>query len=172
MPHAVAREYGEGTNEIGDMEWPRACYLRTMSDRGVTLIELAIVLLIVGALAAMAGPKVVNWSNRLAVLRAAEEIAAFHRDARLRAIYGSMSVRIALSSDSLTAIAEGAGDSLLTRLPGPARLGVSLTSSRGVIRLYPNGLGLGAANTKIVLRRGQAAESLTVSRLGRLKRWR
>jgi hypothetical protein len=48
---------------------------------------------------------------------------------------------------------------------------VSFRASRPVIRLYPNGFGLGAANTKIVLERGAAAESLTTSRLGRLKRW-
>ncbi len=55
--------------------------------------------------------------------------------------------------------------------PGPARHGVTLTASRSVIRIYSNGMGLGAANTKLVVRRGAAAESLTTSRLGRLKRW-
>jgi hypothetical protein len=43
--------------------------------------------------------------------------------------------------------------------------------SRPVIRLSPVGLGLGGSNTKVVLYRGAAAESLTTSRLGRLKRW-
>jgi hypothetical protein len=40
-----------------------------------------------------------------------------------------------------------------------------------VIRVGPNGIGWGAANTQLILRRGAAAESLTTSRLGRLKWW-
>ena len=51
------------------------------------------------------------------------------------------------------------------------RHGVALEASRAEIRLYPNGLGLGAANTKLVFRRGEAADSITISRLGRIRRW-
>jgi hypothetical protein len=48
---------------------------------------------------------------------------------------------------------------------------VGLDASRAVIRIDPTGLGYGAANSTIVLQRGAVAESLTTSRLGRLKRW-
>ncbi len=80
-------------------------------------------------------------------------------------------VRVEFATDTLRARTE-ANDSTVLALPGPARYGVVLEASRRVIDLAPNGLGWGAANTKIVLRRGAAAESLTTSRVGRLKRWR
>jgi hypothetical protein len=69
------------------------------------------------------------------------------------------------------AVYEAALDSTFLVRPGPARHGVVLLASRAVIRLDPTGLGFGAANSTLVLRRGAVAESLTTSRLGRLKRW-
>jgi len=140
-------------------------------QRGVTLIELAIAMVLLGVLAALAVPKLAHWSDRLAVMRAVEEVAGFHRRARLRAVVGSRFVQVVFTGDSLVAVATGPPDSVLVRGPGPTRLGVSLNATRSVIRLYPNGLGLGGSNTKIVLKRGEVSESLTVSRLGRLKRW-
>jgi hypothetical protein len=79
-------------------------------------------------------------------------------------------MKVSFNVDSLLAVAEGANDSIVWRIPGPAKYGVSLTASRAEIRLYPNGLGLGAANTKLIFSRGAAADSFTISRLGRLKR--
>ena len=48
--------------------------------------------------------------------------------------------------------------------------GVSLSSSRDSMAYAPNGLGHGASNLTVVLRRGSAAETLFVSRLGRVRR--
>lgn len=48
--------------------------------------------------------------------------------------------------------------------------GVSLTSNRDSLVFDVRGLGYGAANLTMVARRGRAAESLVVSRLGRA-RW-
>jgi type II secretory pathway pseudopilin PulG len=129
------------------------------------------VIVLLGVLAGLAAPKLAGWSDRLAVMRAVEEVAGFHRGARLRAVVGSEYVQLVYTGDSLVATAVDPPNSVIARRPGPARWGVSLNASRDVIRLYPNGLGLGGSNTRIVLRRGEAAESLTVSRLGRLKRW-
>lgn len=130
------------------------------------------VLAIVGVLAALAVPRAAGWLDRLAVRRAADEVASFYQQARLAAIFRSQRVRLELGQDSLRAVLEGPSDSVFLRRMGPARHGVSLTATRGIIRVESNGLGFGAANTKLVLRKGLAAESLTTSRLGRLKRWR
>ncbi len=146
--------------------------MRRGATLGVTLIELIVVLAILGVIVGLAVPRVAGWADRLAVLRAADEVMAFYHRARFAAVFRSTRVRIAFAGDSISATAEGDSDSLLFWMRGPNRSGVALRASRSVIRLYPNGLGLGAANTKLVLRRGAAAESLTVSRLGRLKRWR
>ena len=96
----------------------------------------------------------------------------FYHRARFAAIFRAQRVRIEFGQDSLRATLEGVEDSTFLVWPGPARHRVELTSSREVIRIHPNGFGWGGANTKLVVRRGMAAESLTTSRLGRLKRWR
>ncbi len=140
-------------------------------QRGVTLMELVVVLVIVGTLSALAFPRAAGWLDWIAVDRATGEVASFYTTARFAAIYRSQRVRLELREDSLRAVFEGVTDSVFLRWPGPVRHGVRLTASRTVIRILPNGLGFGAANTKLVLRRGVAAESLTTSRLGRLKRW-
>ena len=135
------------------------------------MIELTIVLVVVGVLTGLAAPRIAGYVDRLAVNRAEAETAAFYNRARIAAVYRAVRVRICFAGDSLTAVAEGATDSIVGKVRGPERYGVALTASRAEIRLYPNGLGLGAANTKLVFRRGTAADSLTISRLGRLRRW-
>ena len=140
--------------------------------RGVTLAEMAMVLAIVGIVSAMAYPRVAGWLDRLAVSRATNEVAAFYQTARFSAILRAQRVRMEFRADSLIATFEGPSDSVFLHWPGPLHQGVMLTATRDSISIQPNGLGFGAANTKIVLRRGMAAESLTTSRVGRLKRWR
>ena len=125
----------------------------------------------IGVISSLAAPRVAGYVDWLAVNRAEAETAAFYNRARIVAVYRSVRVRIEFSGDSLIAIAEGATDSILGRMQGPGRHGVALEASRAEIRLYPNGLGLGATNTKLVFRRGAAADSLTISRLGRIRRW-
>ncbi|MFB3112362.1 MAG: hypothetical protein ACE10G_10045, partial [Gemmatimonadales bacterium] len=66
----------------------------------------------------------------------------------------------------------GSSDSAFLVVSGPATYGDSLRVSRPVIRFQATGLGLGGANTQLVLRRGAAADSLATSRLGRIRRIR
>ncbi len=140
-------------------------------QRGFTLIEMAIVLVLIGILAGLSGPRLAGYVDQLAVRRAKDETAAFYNRVRIAAAYRAVRLRIGFTEDSLTAIAEGTSDSIVKSVSGPTQHGVSMTASRTEIRLYPNGLGLGAANTKLVFRRGAASDSLTISRLGRIRKW-
>ncbi len=140
--------------------------------RGVSLLEVIAVLAIVGIVTGLAVPRYHSWVDRLAVDRATEEVLSFYWRARTGAIFRGTRVRVEFGADLLQASFEGVTDSVFLAVPGPSQRGVSLRVSRPVIRFYPNGIGLGAANTKLVLQRGAAAESLTTSRLGRIKRWR
>lgn len=146
---------------------PPFCGMRN----GFTLIELAIALVVVGIVVGLASPRIIGYADRAAVRRAGDETAAFFSRVRTLAVYRAVRMRISFGGDSLIALAEGEGDSIVSFARGPNHHGVSLAASRSEIRLYPNGLGLGAANTKLVFRRGEAADSLTISRLGRLRRW-
>jgi Tfp pilus assembly protein FimT len=139
--------------------------------RGFTTIELMVILGIAGMVLVLALPR---WSvvrDATAVRQAALEVATFYNVARQSAVLRATRVRVEFGSDTLRAVYEAAADSIFLVQAGPARHGVSLTASRAAVRVDPTGMGYGAANTKLVLRRGAAAESLTTSRLGRLKRW-
>ncbi len=140
--------------------------------RGFTLIEVLTVVVIIGILAAIGTPRAVKTLDRLAVGRAMNETIAFYRTARLAAVLNGRRVRIEFSPDDLRAVFEGSSDSTFLVASGPATHGVSLKVSRPVIRFQATGLGLGGANTKLVLRRGAAADSLATSRLGRIRRIR
>ena len=140
--------------------------------KGHTLWEIMVVLALVGVLTAVGGARVPQWLDRIAVKRAAGDLAAFYQVARFRAVLRSRRVRIELRPDVLRAVYDGVSDSQLVSIPGPRRYGVQMAVSRPMIGIHPNGVGYGASNTKVVLRRGLAAESLTTSRVGRIKRWR
>jgi prepilin-type N-terminal cleavage/methylation domain-containing protein len=140
--------------------------------RGFSLLELLVVLTIVGTLVALVAPRWARLRDRLAVHRAATEVTGFYHAARYAAILRARHVRIEFGSGRLEATYEGGtADSAFLIRVGPERHGVLLEASRAVLRIGPDGLGSGAANTRLVLRRGTAADTLTTSRLGRLKRW-
>lgn len=139
--------------------------------RGVTLLELMAVLAIIGIASAFAVPRVQAWLDRLAVEQAVSDLTSFYRRARLAAVFQNTSVRVEFSADTLRAYLEFFGGEEVLLSPGPARHGASLAASRRTIRFNPNGLGMGGANTRLVVMRGLHAETLTTSRLGRLKRW-
>jgi Tfp pilus assembly protein FimT len=136
----------------------------------VTLPEIATVLAIVGVVATVAAPHIGPWRDRTAVQRATTELAAFYELARLEAIYRAARVRLEFGAESLRAVLEDGSDSVVLARAGPSRHGVGFSATRYVIRIHPNGLGFGGANTTLVLLRGSVRESLTTSRLGRL-RW-
>ena len=139
--------------------------------KGFTLLELTIALVVVVTIAGLAFPRVSTAFDQIAADRALSEVVSFYRRARLAAIWRSTAVEIEFSADTLRATFKGLTDSSFMAEPGPTVHDVRMVVSRSIIRVYPTGLGWGAANTKLVFIRGAAAESLTTSRLGRIKRW-
>ena len=137
----------------------------------MTLPELVTILVVLGIVTALSVPRVVSWADRAAVRRSAGELAVFYQRARLEAMVRGSRVRVEFHADSVRAVLEDGSESVVLVRKGPSRHGVALAASRPVIRIHPNGLGAGGANTRLVLKRGASAESLTTSRLGRL-RWR
>ena len=58
----------------------------------------------------------------------------------------------------------------LLRLELLATRGVSVETSRDSMAYSASGLGFGASNLRVVLRRGRSADTVFVSRLGRVRR--
>ena len=136
---------------------------------GFTLIELCVVFTIIG-LVAMIGVRQVNlYVDRAAVHAAILEAAGLVARARDEALARRLPVTVRLDT---------VADALELRMRGVAvsraalghAHGVSIAANRDSITYDVRGLGYGAANVTLVARRGRAADSLVVSRLGRL-RW-
>jgi prepilin-type N-terminal cleavage/methylation domain-containing protein len=136
---------------------------------GMTLIELCLVLTIIGLVTTIAVRQLGLYLDRTAARAAIVEAAAVVARARDEAVAQRTFASVRLDT---------AGDALELRLRGVtvsrAALGhahgVSLSANRESLAYDVRGLGYGAANLTLVARRGRAAESLVVSRLGRL-RW-
>jgi prepilin-type N-terminal cleavage/methylation domain-containing protein len=137
--------------------------------QGQTLPELLVVLTIVGTLAAVAAPRVREARDQAIVRDGATEIVATLRSARAAAL--RRDARAIVEFDTLAAAARVTvdADTLLVHRFG-ADLGVTLEVSRDSVIYGPSGRGYGATNTTLVIRRGSAADTVTVSRLGRVRR--
>jgi prepilin-type N-terminal cleavage/methylation domain-containing protein len=140
--------------------------------KGFSLTEVTIVLLVVGALAGVGLPRLRPVLDRIATDRAAVEVTTALAVARWSAVSWGTRARLRIAADSLR-IDRLEGDDWVPRWrqPGPADLGVDLDVSNDEVVFGPTGLGWGASNTKVVLRRGSHVETITTSRLGRVKRW-
>ena len=83
----------------------------------------------------------------------------------------SRSSRTAITFDTVAAtLTVRSYSDIIARRNLASSHGVTFSASRDSMAYTPNGLGYGASNLTIVVRRGAAAESVYVSRLGRVRR--
>ncbi len=141
-------------------------------SRGFSLPELVIRLALMGLLAGLALPRLGGMLDWLAVARATQQVTTVLAIGRHAAIQHAARTRVVLGLDVVRLDRWGAaGWETLARWPGPREYGVALAVSNPEVVFGATGVGYGASNTKIVLRRGSYSETVTVSRLGRVKRW-
>jgi prepilin-type N-terminal cleavage/methylation domain-containing protein len=140
--------------------------------RGVTLVELTVVLAVLAIVTAITLPRLTRLRDWIAVNAAAQDVTTSIAVARNAAIMQGIRSRAVIAADSLR-IDRWQGDSWgpLLRWAGPLQHGVTLAVSNPAIVFDPIGLGWGVSNTSIELRRGDRVETITVSRVGRVKRW-
>lgn len=135
----------------------------------MTLLELTSAVAIAGIVLMTAIPRFQQLRDRVAVDGAATALTSALADARHLATRHNR--RTALRVDTATATATVyAMTDTLDRLPLGTLFHVTLSASRDSIAYTPLGLGFGAANATFVLSRGSAAETVTVSRVGRVRR--
>jgi Tfp pilus assembly protein FimT len=137
--------------------------------RGTTLLEITTLLVILGILASIAFPRFAGYRDRVSVGAGTTSVVAMLATARYAAVRRATLTAIAFDTATATITVFAGGDTIERRSLGAVH-GVRLTASRDSIAYAPNGMGYGAANTKLVVSRGAAAETLTVSRLGRVRR--
>lgn len=137
--------------------------------KGVTLAELAVVLTMIGVMAGFAVPRFGAFRDAVSARAAATSTVALLAVARHAAI--RRAITTAISFDTVAAVVTiFSGTDTVERRPLGSVHGVRMTVTRDSIAYAANGIGYGAANTRVILSRGAAAETVTVSRLGRVRR--
>jgi len=139
---------------------------------GFTLPELAIVMAVTGLLMLIGIPRLGSALDRIAVDQAASDVTMTIAVARSLAIALGIRTRVLIRRDSLVVDTLGADGWAPWRASGgPDGHRVALDVSNPTIVFSGNGLAWGLSNTRVVLTRGSHAETITMSRVGRVKRW-
>jgi prepilin-type N-terminal cleavage/methylation domain-containing protein len=142
--------------------------VRTAPRSAFTLLELIVVLTLLSILLGLSLPRIASAADRAAVRAATREAAGVFASARAAAIYRREPVAVAI--DTVMGAVFSRMDSVaLLRRDLRSVFGVRLSASRDSMAYDARGLGLGAANLMLVIRRGAAAETVFVSRLGRVR---
>ncbi len=136
--------------------------------RGFSLIEITLVLMIVGLTSFAMMRQLHSTLDRMearSAIRAAGALLGRARDEAM-AQQTAVSVRIDTVSAAMDLLSRYGR---ITRVPLGEMHAVTLTTTRDSITYDVRGLGFGPANLTLVARRGAAAETLVVSRLGRVR---
>jgi prepilin-type N-terminal cleavage/methylation domain-containing protein len=138
------------------------------APRGYTLAELAVVIAVAGLVTIPAIRGLAHQLDRLAVRSAIGEAASVVARARDHALARHEIVSLRIDTARAELLLRTRLEPLARHALGHAH-GVSLAATRDSIAFDARGLGHGAANFTLVARRGSAADTLVVSRLGRVR---
>jgi Tfp pilus assembly protein FimT len=131
-------------------------------------LELVTVLALTALLLAIAIPRVHQVVERAAVRGAVADFVTTLSVARQTAVSRG-GAAVAIDAGSASVYVLRAGDTLVSRRLGSV-FGVTVRATRDSLAYDARGLGIGAANLTFVVARGSTADTVVVSRLGRV-RW-
>ena len=149
-----------------------------------TLFELVLVMALAGVLLTMALPRLAALRDRSSVRAAMTDLSSAFSLARRAAVAERTSVAVVLDTASGTVevraegvagvagvrAGEGEGTERLTRRTLGATYGIVLGADRDSAVYDARGVGYGVSNLSVTARRGAIVDTLTMSRLGRV-RW-
>jgi prepilin-type N-terminal cleavage/methylation domain-containing protein len=133
-----------------------------------TLIELTVTLCIVSILSAIAVTRAGRFLDGIHVHGAVIEIESLFSTARHLAIARASQVTVEIDTVARAIYVSAENDTLRKGEIG-AEHDVRLSSTRAQMSYSATGMGYGAANLSVVVRRNSAADTVFVSRLGRLR---
>lgn len=133
-----------------------------------TLPELVVVVALVALICGLALPPFKRTFDRIQTRGAAREAMMAFFTARAHAIALGRRTTVMLDANGGRVVVLTAGDTLMVR-PVSDEHGVTMTTTRDSMAFFPDGLGLGAANVSVIFSRGNAVDTVIVSREGRVK---
>jgi prepilin-type N-terminal cleavage/methylation domain-containing protein len=133
-----------------------------------TIVELTVTICILGVLSAIAMPWTGELLDRVRVRGAVVEIESTFSGARHIAIARSAQTTVDIDTVTQTIYVSVGADTLRKREIG-ADHGVQLSASRVRMSYSATGMGYGAANLSVFVRRNASVDTVFVSRLGRLR---
>jgi Tfp pilus assembly protein FimT len=137
--------------------------------RGTTAIEMVVVLSVIALIIGIVMPTFARLRDGIAVRNATAEAVSAFAVARQAAIVRAARAGLAIDRPPGHITVTVGGETLLRRnLEGT--YGVTLSSTRDSTAYSPLGHGFGAANLSLVIARGRVAETIFVSREGRVRR--
>jgi prepilin-type N-terminal cleavage/methylation domain-containing protein len=171
---------GDGMNPAGKFgaaasDASTICYLtsrlrgRTMpARRAFTIIELTITLCILSVLSAIAMPWAGKLLDRVRVRGAVVQIESTFGSARHIAIARAAAATVDIDTVGRVIKVSVGSDTVRTAMIGVDH-DVRLGATRSRMSYSPTGMGYGAANLSVFVQRSGAADTVFVSRLGRLR---
>jgi len=136
--------------------------------RAYTLMELVVVCTFVALAAGVALPRGKYLLDGLRLRQAAHEVSGAIALTRVAAIRRGQVARLVVDRPAGSIRVESGGDTLLIRALRAMHY-VQLHATRDTVTFGANGLGVGVANSTIVVRIGARAETVVVSRMGRAR---
>jgi prepilin-type N-terminal cleavage/methylation domain-containing protein len=140
-----------------------------MPRRGFTLLELTLVTTIAGLLLALVAPRFASLRDGSSVHSAMGELGAAFSAARQEAITRRAAVAVVFDTAGGSVEIRSGGRTILRRTLRTV-YGISLGANRDSAVYDARGLGYGVSNLSVTVRRGSIVDTLTMSRLGRV-RW-
>ena len=136
---------------------------------GMTAIEVAITLSVIAIMLGVVVPSAARLRDGIAVRNATAEAVAAFAVARQSAIVRGARAELAIDDPPGNITVTVGGESVMRRdLEGS--YGITLTTTRDSTAYSPLGLGHGVANLRMVIEKGRVAETIFVSREGRVRR--
>lgn len=146
-----------------------------MSRRyGFTLVETLIVIVVIGLVSLIGLPKLQHAWAHSNVLSSKAKITSLYARARAAAVEGSRTAILVVNGGNAYVVARprltgaGAYDTITPVENLYTQFQVSLTSNVDSVWIAPTGLGLGAAQTQIVLTKGSYADTVFINQYGRI----
>ncbi len=143
--------------------------MHRLFQRGFTLLEVVVAICIIGILYTIAAPRFTDFRDNLDVSAAANDAESLFAVARRVALTRSTRTSIDIDANRGILSVRVSGDTIQSRNVAELH-GVTVWTSRNTVTYSPIGVGVGVSNLSLIFSKGVTADTLTVSRLGRVKR--